>query len=547
MAQHDFNLANQSGAAFRADLNDALSAIVSQNSGATEPATMFAYQLWADTTAGWLKQRNASNSAWIKRLPLGTAARTDIASASTLDLDSATCNSDYMRVTGTTTTTAITLADGQRRLLIAAGAWPITHGSSLLCPGSSSYTCAAGDIVLAIGEPSSVVRLVIWKADGTPVVGSSSGSRTITAGENLADRDLIYQDIYNQRAGGADRWYKVDSDATGPVKISPIIGIALAAITSGNSGSAQTGPGSVTGLSGLTNGQPVYASGTAGIMTQTTPALPSSGTQNATRMVGVATSTTTMDFNPERRTIFTARNSALASASSVSVEHFTDSGASEREPFAYIAGVNNAAIISGGTGTNIGDMTAGGGLAEAFNGTTSVSQGSCCKKAPSTSGYNNSVGKDWGVGNTKTITRFTMYGPTDASFVGGTTANYKLQGSTDNFSGSIVDLYSGTTGSGNGQVIDVTSGITTSTAYRYHRVIFNGNGTDTAAIAELQLYEGTGTRSEPVMVSSESISSAATDRVTCRFDDGAGASPDTKTTFINRTNATRDMVVEVEV
>lgn len=179
MAQHDMNLANQGGAAFRADANDALAALVSQNSGATEPATMFAYQLWADTTSGWMKQRNASNSAWIKRFPLGTAARTDIASAATLDLDSATCNSDYMRVTGTTTTTAITLADGQKRLLIAAGAWPITHGSSLLCPGSSSYTCAAGDIVLAIGEPSSVVRLVIWKADGTPVVSSASAAADV--------------------------------------------------------------------------------------------------------------------------------------------------------------------------------------------------------------------------------------------------------------------------------------------------------------------------------------------------------------------------------
>ena len=36
MAQHDYNLINQSGANFRADLNNALSAIVSNNSGATE-------------------------------------------------------------------------------------------------------------------------------------------------------------------------------------------------------------------------------------------------------------------------------------------------------------------------------------------------------------------------------------------------------------------------------------------------------------------------------------------------------------------------------
>ena len=65
MAQHDYIIANQSGAAFRADLNNALSAIVSQNSGASEPSTTYAYQWWADTTTGLLKIRNAANNAWI--------------------------------------------------------------------------------------------------------------------------------------------------------------------------------------------------------------------------------------------------------------------------------------------------------------------------------------------------------------------------------------------------------------------------------------------------------------------------------------------------
>ena len=65
MSQHDYDLANQAGAAFRTDLNNALLAIVGQNSGATAPATTFAYMLWADTTTGLLKQRNAANSAWI--------------------------------------------------------------------------------------------------------------------------------------------------------------------------------------------------------------------------------------------------------------------------------------------------------------------------------------------------------------------------------------------------------------------------------------------------------------------------------------------------
>jgi hypothetical protein len=75
MAQHDYNLANQSGLAFRQDLNNALAAIVSQNSGAAQPSTTYAYQWWADTTTGLLKLRNAANSAWIT---IGTLASANL-------------------------------------------------------------------------------------------------------------------------------------------------------------------------------------------------------------------------------------------------------------------------------------------------------------------------------------------------------------------------------------------------------------------------------------------------------------------------------------
>lgn len=92
MAQHDMTLADQAGLAFLADLNDAVAALVSNNSGATAPATTYPYMWWADTTSGLLKQRNAANSAWIT---IGTLASTalgllqassnlsDVASAST--------------------------------------------------------------------------------------------------------------------------------------------------------------------------------------------------------------------------------------------------------------------------------------------------------------------------------------------------------------------------------------------------------------------------------------------------------------------------------
>ena len=75
MAQHDYIIANQSGAAFRGDLNNALNAVATNNSGTAEPSTTYAYQWWADSNTGLLKQRNAANSAWIT---IGTLASTNL-------------------------------------------------------------------------------------------------------------------------------------------------------------------------------------------------------------------------------------------------------------------------------------------------------------------------------------------------------------------------------------------------------------------------------------------------------------------------------------
>ncbi len=78
MATQDYNLANQDGASFRSDLNNALSAIVSNNSSSTAPATTFAHQIWVDTTANVIKQRNAANDAWVElwRIDGGFNAKT---------------------------------------------------------------------------------------------------------------------------------------------------------------------------------------------------------------------------------------------------------------------------------------------------------------------------------------------------------------------------------------------------------------------------------------------------------------------------------------
>ena len=80
MATHDYVIANQSGAAFRTDLNNALAAIVSNNSNSSEPATKYAYQWWADTSASIFKIRNSSNDGWINLFTLAGGIDVDAAS-----------------------------------------------------------------------------------------------------------------------------------------------------------------------------------------------------------------------------------------------------------------------------------------------------------------------------------------------------------------------------------------------------------------------------------------------------------------------------------
>ena len=64
MAQHDYNIGDQNGFDFLVDLNNALSAIVTNNAGSSEPNTTFAHMLWFDTNNDIMKVRNEANSEW---------------------------------------------------------------------------------------------------------------------------------------------------------------------------------------------------------------------------------------------------------------------------------------------------------------------------------------------------------------------------------------------------------------------------------------------------------------------------------------------------
>ena len=143
MATHDYVIANGTGAAVRSDLNGALAAIVSQNSSATEPSPSYAYQRWADTTAGVMKMRNGANNAWISLYELdGTFLAGDIS------LSAGAAATPSLFFTGDTNTGIY--SPGADQLAISTG------GTSRLAVSTTAVSSTlAVDVPLgAVGTPS---------------------------------------------------------------------------------------------------------------------------------------------------------------------------------------------------------------------------------------------------------------------------------------------------------------------------------------------------------------------------------------------------------
>lgn len=143
-------------------------------------------------------------------------------------------------------------------------------------------------------------------------------------------------------------------------------------------------------------------------------------------------------------------------------------------------------------GSNIGDMTDTGGLAAGFDGVTDQVYTSSASKA-GTSNITAWIGKDWGAGVTKTIKEFRLYGSSDYGFVtagDGNGITIKLQGATEPTFASPVDLWTQTNVvNSTGLMIEVLEpSITTTTAYRCHRILFTEttgySGSHAVTIAE---------------------------------------------------------------
>lgn len=198
MSTHDYVVDNQSAVAFRADLNAALAAIVTQNSSATAPVTTFANMIWYDTATNILKKRNEANSAWISLGTIDETAGTftptggTVAIASQAEAEAGTDNTKMMtplRAAQAIAALASFTPTTAQVLTATAGLTAGDIGTHMLATnsGTTSATLPAGTVVsgssLTPSASSGATRTGTmagsWRSLGAHLTGPTGGGTPI--------------------------------------------------------------------------------------------------------------------------------------------------------------------------------------------------------------------------------------------------------------------------------------------------------------------------------------------------------------------------------
>lgn len=133
-------------------------------------------EVWGDVGAFFLEHLNTVE------ISVASAGTCDIGAVKGLNVE----------ITGTTTITSFGTAANKVRFGRFSGALTLTHNAtSLILPGATNITTAAGDTFIAKSNASGNWRVVNYtKADGTPLVGGGGGeiarrANVLTPHENL--------------------------------------------------------------------------------------------------------------------------------------------------------------------------------------------------------------------------------------------------------------------------------------------------------------------------------------------------------------------------
>lgn len=178
MAQHDMNIANQGFPATRADLNNALQALASNNSGTSAPSTTFANQWWYDTTNNKLYIRNEANNAWIQVAVLDQT------------------NNEWQITTGVIQAKdsdglALKTDDGTTRLFINDSDGAVSMGTTTMtvADNSNTLTLVSTDVDGSVGPVLNLSR------DNSSATGSDSIGRIVFNADDSANNQTEYASI----------------------------------------------------------------------------------------------------------------------------------------------------------------------------------------------------------------------------------------------------------------------------------------------------------------------------------------------------------------
>jgi hypothetical protein len=165
MSQHDFSIANQTASNARADINNALQALASNNSGNSAPSTTYANMWWYENDTNLLKIRNESDNGWI------SVAYLDGSNWEILD------NTQVVNTSGT----QIGVLGDQ-----TTGTWTTGTGiiESLVSPAkvAASATEVVGDYALGVDQTwqdvgsSRAIGTIYQNTTGRPIIVSILGS-----------------------------------------------------------------------------------------------------------------------------------------------------------------------------------------------------------------------------------------------------------------------------------------------------------------------------------------------------------------------------------
>jgi hypothetical protein len=217
MSQHDYDIANQSSAAFRSDLNLALKALASLSSGTAAPSTTYANMLWYETDTNILKMRNEADDAWISLFYLDQTNGDFHILDDTHVVDTSGTQTGLL---GDQATSAWTTGTGTTESLVSPAkvkaaidqfapanvgvsqTWQDVSGSRTAGTAYQNTTGKAIDVAVQLGTGTTYLQV---SSDGTTYLSIANGNTTSTVPASV----IVPDDHYYKVVGSFTRWHEL--------------------------------------------------------------------------------------------------------------------------------------------------------------------------------------------------------------------------------------------------------------------------------------------------------------------------------------------------